>query len=89
LRLLASDQAQRVITSLASCPGGMTQAELSERTGIAQADVSRLVTRLAEHGVIWGERAQSPGSSGRPATLWRNTTSRVWEILKLLGDLHR
>jgi hypothetical protein len=50
---------------------------------MAQADLSRVLTRLADFELIAGKRPQKPAGPGRPAVTWQATSSPAWEVLRL------
>jgi DNA-binding IclR family transcriptional regulator len=46
------DRGLRVLTILAGAPGGLTVTELADRLGVNRTVVYRLVTTLAQHGLV-------------------------------------
>jgi predicted ArsR family transcriptional regulator len=84
LRLLSSDQAQRVLTCLHGHPEGVTAAALLEGARMKQADVSRMLARLADYGLVVSTRPSESSRRGRPPLLWRASgNSPAWDLLHL------
>lgn len=81
LRLLAADRVQRVLAAIAEAPGTSASA-LHDATGIKQADLSRLLRRLADAGMIRAERSARSGAAGRPPMTWHPAQSPGWEALE-------
>ena len=84
LRLLSSDQAQRVLTCLQGHPEGVTASALLDGARMKQADVSRMLARLADYGLVASTRPIESSRPGRPPVLWRASgDSPAWELLHL------
>jgi DNA-binding IclR family transcriptional regulator len=51
-------RAAEILRALAQAPGGLTQAELSERLGLARTTVHRIVGALHEEGLVGASRTR-------------------------------
>ncbi len=64
----------------------MTAAALLEGARMKQADVSRMLARLAEYGLVVSARPSKRSMPGRPPLLWRAAgDSPAWDLLRLTG----
>jgi hypothetical protein len=62
----------------------MTAAALLEGAHMKQADVSRMLTRLADYGLVLSARPSEHSLPGRPPLLWRAAeSSPAWDALHL------
>ena len=62
----------------------MTAADLVEGARMKQADVSRVLARLADYGLAVGARPSEHSMPGRPPLLWRaDEDSPAWALLCL------
>lgn len=53
-------RAAKMLRVLQSHPGGLTQAEIGERMGMARSTVSRILNALEDEGLVAGREARGP-----------------------------
>jgi predicted NBD/HSP70 family sugar kinase len=79
LRGRSSAETRSAVLDLIRSSGEITRVELSRQAGLTEATISKIVNELIASGVVVNAgRAQSTG--GKPATLLRLSTTRLWAV---------
>jgi DNA-binding IclR family transcriptional regulator len=76
-------RAAEILRTLQAAPGGLTQAELADRLGLARSTVHRILGALAEEGLVTGSRSRGRYRLGAEISRMADAVRR-----DLLGRVH-